>query len=108
MQTNRFFSIVILSMVVSIAFGQLRVNTNGSFGTTTNVPLNFTVNSFKAGSTGSSSNLNVSFGYNALLSVNASGVNNTAMGFNALRANQSGSYNTAFGCSALDNNTGTQ
>jgi len=106
MQTNRFFLIAILSIVSSIAFGQLKVSTNGSFGTTTNVPLNFNVNSVKSGTTGSQTSLNVSFGYQTLNSI-SSGGNNTAMGYNALRANQTGSYNTAYGCSALDNTLGS-
>ena len=92
-----FFSM--LSMVASIVFGQLRVGTSGSFGTTTNVPLVFNVNNVKSGSTGSSSDINVSFGYQAHLS--SSGANNTAMGYNALQANRNGNYNTATGCSAL-------
>ena len=60
-------------MVVSIAFGQLKVGTNGTFGTTSNVPLIFTVNNVKSGSTGSSSNSNVSFGYEANLNTTVGG-----------------------------------
>ena len=101
---NRFIFISILSMVASIAFGQLRVSTNGSFGTTSSTPLLFNVNNgTKAGSTGSASITNVSFGYQALNSL-TSGTNNTAVGYNALRATTTGSYNTAQGCSALDGN----
>ena len=44
-----------LSVAVSVAFGQLKVNTNGSFGKTTKVPLIFAVDNVKAGSTGSAS-----------------------------------------------------
>ena len=103
---NKFFSTVILCVIVSIAFGQLKVGTNGSFGTTTTDPLNFTVFNVKAGSTGSSTNLNVSFGMQALLNNTSSGLNNTAVGYNALRTNSTGDFNTAIGYSALDKNNG--
>ena len=56
---------VSLIMVVSTMFCQLRVDTNGSFGTTTNVPLIFSVNNVKYWTIGNSSNANVSFGYEA-------------------------------------------
>jgi trimeric autotransporter adhesin len=49
---------------------------------------------------------NTAEGDNALLNVNtAVGVNNTAVGFNALRDNTTGAYNVAIGEAALANNT---
>ena len=50
---------------------------------------------------------NSALGNNALNSVNvgAGGINNTAVGFNALRDDTSGQYNTAVGSFALANNT---
>ena len=100
---KKIFLTTLLSLVATIVFGQLRVATNGSFGTTSNVPLVFTVNNIRSGITGSSSSNNVSFGYEALL--NSSGTNwNTAFGFRALRVT-TGSYNTAFGTETLIANT---
>ena len=50
---------------------------------------------------------NTALGNNALDSVNvgAGGINNTAVGFNALTADTSGQYNTAVGSGALRSNT---
>ena len=101
---KRFILSGLLSMVVSILFGQLRVGTNGSLGTTSNIPLVFNVNNVKSGATGSSSNSGVSFGYEALLTMPSGGGWNTAVGNRALR-NATGSYNTAFGSDALYANT---
>ena len=51
--------------------------------------------------------LNTGVGTNALSSVNpaAGGINNTAVGFGALRDNTTGFYNTAVGTRALEQNT---
>src|SRR3954467_10294919 len=50
---------------------------------------------------------NTALGVNALDSVNigAGGINNTAVGFNALTADTSGQYNVAIGSGALQSNT---
>ena len=49
---------------------------------------------------------NTALGVNALDSVNpAVGINNTAVGFNALTDNTNGYYNVAIGSGALSNNT---
>ena len=93
-------------------------------GTLNNEPLNFKVNSNKAGvvegnpstantalgyqalnvnSTGSANN---AIGYNALFN-NTAGENNTATGFNSLFTNSTGSFNTADGVSALVLNNGS-
>ena len=74
------------------------------FGTTNNVPITFMVNGSLAGSTGSSGNPNVSFGYGALLNYNGSGGANTSVGYYALSLS-TGSGNTAIGSSALSSNT---
>jgi len=117
---KKIILVCLLCLVASISFGQLRVGVNGTFGTTTNVPLIFDVNSVRSGFTGSSSNSNVSFGYEALLNSSSGGWNaafgwkalrnttgsyNTAIGFEALLSNSSGIYNTASGINALRNNT---
>ena len=51
--------------------------------------------------------LNTGVGTNALINVNpaAGGINNTAVGFGALRDNTTGFYNTAVGTRALEQNT---
>jgi hypothetical protein len=94
----------LLSMAVSIVFGQVRISTNGHLGTTSNIPLIFDVNSIKSGATGSSSSSNVSFGYEALLNVPSGASCNTAMGFKASR-NTTGNHNTSYGYEALSANT---
>jgi hypothetical protein len=90
-------------MVASLMYGQLKVSANGHFGTTSNVPLIFDVNNVRAGNTGSFSNANVSFGYQALSS-NTSGTYNTASGHSALKNSTTGQFNTAFGANALISN----
>jgi hypothetical protein len=90
-------------MVTSGMYGQLKVSANGHLGTTSYVPLIFDVNNVRAGSTGSYSNTNVSFGYEAL-SANTSGTYNTAGGYSALKNNTTANYNTAFGANALTAN----
>ena len=99
---KKFIVTICFCMVASTIFGQLRVSASGAFGPVTNVPLVFDVNNVKAGSTGSVAILNVSFGYETLLS--QSGNCNTAFGWRALR-NTTGSYNTAVGYGALVANT---
>jgi hypothetical protein len=95
--------------------------TTNSLATNSNTPLIFKVNnSVKAGSTGSSGNYNVSFGYNSLsnstgsdntatgyyaLYANTTGTGNIANGYNALKSNTTGSANTANGSYALESNT---
>ncbi len=79
--------------------------TSNSLATTGNTPVIFKVNnSVAAGSTGSSGNYNVSFGYGSLNS-NLTGRYNTANGYYALRLNTSGYSNTANGYYALYSNT---
>ena len=96
-------AVILVMAGFSTVKAQLRVGTNGNFGTTSNVPLIFDVNNVKAGSTGSSSNSNVSFGYEAHLNT-TTGSANTAIGFKALR-NTTGGQNAAFGNEALTTNT---
>jgi len=105
---NRLNLFVLFSVCPMMVFGQLKVQSNGNtfiggfLGTSTNVPLVFKVNNtFLAGSTGCSGNMNVSFGYQALSSPLLTGANNTANGYYALRYNTTGSNNTATGYSAL-------
>ena len=80
--------------------------TAGFLGTTDGTPLIFRVNNFLAGTTGSSVNNNVSFGYEALgnpsLMANR---RNTAVGVGTLRNHTTGWDNTAFGFEALRSNT---
>ena len=92
-----------------IAFGQLKITPNGVFKTDNSL----------AGSTGTSGNSNVSFGFGALannssnmntaigyeaLYANTTGYSNTANGYYALRANTIGTSNTAVGIRALSAN----
>ncbi|MDR1729133.1 MAG: tail fiber domain-containing protein [Prevotellaceae bacterium] len=95
--------------------------TSNSLATNSNTPLVFKVNNtVAAGSTGSSGNTNVSFGYSALknsirdrntaigyytLASNTNGNHNTATGYYALRANTDGVSNIAYGAQALYKNT---
>ncbi len=79
--------------------------TSNSLATTNNTPIVFKVNnSIMAGSTGSSGNSNVSFGYGSL-SRNTTGSGNTATGYYALYYNNTGSGNTVNGVWALSSNT---
>jgi trimeric autotransporter adhesin len=87
-------------------------------GTTDNVPLNFKVNSTKAGRIGltgqtffglrsgtvNTSNESTGIGYKAL-DANTTG-RNTALGFETLSLATTANYNAAFGDSALKSNTG--
>jgi len=75
-------------------------------GTTGNVPITFKVNNTLAGSTGSSADYNVSFGYQALNNNLVAGAQNVAVGVGALYTNNSGFWNTAIGAYALYKNTG--
>lgn len=77
--------------------------TTNFIGTTDNVALNFRVNNTKAGKIDSTNN-EVAFGYNALLS-NTSGAQITAIGTNALKQHTTGTENTAVGYNALENVT---
>lgn len=70
-------------------------------GTSDNVPLNFKVNSQKAGRVDSTSA--TSLGYQAANV--ATGLNNSAFGFNALRNTTTGYINTAIGSRTLFTNT---
>ena len=74
-------------------------------GTTDNVALNFRINNTKAGRIDSTNN-EVAFGYNALLS-NTSGAQITAIGTNALKQHTTGTENTAVGYNTLANVTTT-
>ena len=93
-------------------FGQLKVQPNGdvliggSLSRTVNhVPIVFRVNNIVTGSTGSLSNLNVSFGYSALSHQSLStGARNNAFGLYALQNNTTGQDNNAFGYFALRSN----
>ncbi len=79
--------------------------TSNSLATNGSTPLVFKVNnSVVAGSTGSSGNSNVSFGYRSLS--NSTGTANTANGYYALYSNTTGYNNTAIGYHALYYNTG--
>ena len=91
--------------VVGDAFvtGNFLIGTASNFlGTTGNYPLIFKSNNVLAGSTGSSANTNISFGYEALLNPQ-SALENTAVGYSALRfANGANNiYSTAIGAYAL-------
>ncbi len=78
--------------------------TSNSLATTGNTPIVFKVNnSVESGYTGSSGNYKVAFGYGALS--NITGGYNTAIGYEALRANTGGTHNTANGHAALCANT---
>ncbi|MDR0683067.1 MAG: tail fiber domain-containing protein [Dysgonamonadaceae bacterium] len=78
-------------------------NASNFLGTTAgNIPVTFKVNNILAGTTGSSTNSNVSFGYMALH--NPNGNSNTATGYYALYANNFGNGNTATGYYALYSN----
>ena len=118
-RVNLFLFLFLSPMLV---FGQLKVQSNGDtyasmnifignssnfLGTSTNVPVVFKVNNIFAGSTGSTLNRNVSFGYEALLnpSVPTGGDCNSAYGFRSLYSNTTGANNIAFGAWALYNNT---
>jgi len=90
-------------------------------GTTDNTPLNFRVNNALAGSLGTITNNNVSFGTLSLpntstgiqntalgglaLGKNTTGVGNAATGYGTLYNNTSGNYNTSIGYLSLDSNT---
>jgi len=88
-------------------------------GTNSNVPIKFKVDNVLAGSTGSASNANVSFGYQALTTLAGSGNvaigagalyfstgnANTANGYQALYSNTIGGNNTANGYQAMFSNT---
>jgi len=85
-------------------------------GTTDNVPLNFKVNSQKAGrisqagmtflgyqaGNANTSTNSTGFGYQAL-NANIGGANNTAVGYQALNTNTTGTNNTAIGANAKTN-----
>jgi hypothetical protein len=77
--------------------------TTNFLGTNSDTPLVFKVNNMAAGSTGSSGNANVSFGYGSLS--NSTGNYNTAIGHTALYANTTGRLNIANGYRALRSNT---
>jgi len=73
--------------VIGDAFvtGNLLIGTASNFlGTTGNYPIIFKTNNVLSGSTGSSTNTNISFGYEALLNPQ-SAYENTAVGYGALR-----------------------
>ncbi|HTB99821.1 MAG TPA: hypothetical protein VK705_03995, partial [Ferruginibacter sp.] len=74
-------------------------------GTTDNVPLNFRVNNITAGRVDNIYE-NTALGFQALKNnVLPAGVENTAIGNNALEINTTGYFNVALGSSALVNNT---
>jgi len=104
MNLRKIFLTNLFCMVVSIVFGQLRVGANGTFGTTSAVPLIFDVNAVKSGSTGSPSVKSVSFGYEALF--NTTETDNVAIGQSALQSCTTATANVALGLNALRNNTG--
>ncbi len=115
---KNFFLFVMLC-AAQIGFAQLKVDAAGNtlvsgniyiggssnfLATTSNVPIVFKVNnSESAGSTGSLSKYNVSFGYGSLSDL--TGNYNTAHGYYALRANTTGYANTANGYTTLRANT---
>ncbi len=120
---KKTFLLFVTLCVAQIGFAQLKVDAAGntlvngniyiggasnSLATTSNTPIIFKVNnSVAAGSTGSSGNYNVSFGYGSLS--NPTGARNTANGSYALYANTGGNANTANGYYALySNTTGTE
>ncbi len=64
-----------------------------------------TVNGLTVGKGANGVDLNTAFGYNALVLNNQTGLENTAVGYNALASNTLGDWNTANGTSALKSNT---
>jgi len=111
-------SIIFVAFLANVS-AQLKVESSGDtyisknvylqsasnfIGTTGNFPITFKVNNtLFAGATGSGSNNNVSFGYEALRNNPSSGAN-TAIGYQALYNNAS-TTNTAVGYQALYNST---
>jgi len=113
---TKIFIVIFLTLCVSEAYSQFKVNSDGS--------AQFQVGSYLAGYTGNSSNTNVSFGFGTLpnllagsyntaygyyaLSKNTTGYNNTANGNLALLKNTTGGINTATGnCALAENTTGS-
>ena len=75
------------------------------WGTTgSSIPITFKVNNVLAGFTGHSGNTNISFGYGSLPNVLTSGVENTAIGYQALYSKTTGGNNVAVGYQALYSN----
>lgn len=77
--------------------------TSNFLGNVDDIAINFLVNNQKAGRLGSSSESNISFGYQTILA-NVTGFNNSAFGKLALSANITGYGNSAFGTSVLARN----
>lgn len=76
------------------------------FGTTGNYPVVFKVNNILSGSTGSSDNTNVFFGYESLFNPGSINTYSTAIGYKALRNAATGNgHNTALGAYSLHSNT---
>ncbi len=116
-----FFLFITLLCLAHAGFAQLKVDAAGNtlvsgniyiggssnfLATSGNTPLVFKVNnSVAAGSTGSSGNDNVSFGYSSLSNNTTGGLGNTANGYYTLYSNRTGDYNTANGYYALYSNT---
>jgi len=112
------------AFVTGNVIGNFYFRSDSNFlGTTGNYPVVFKVNNILSGSTGSSDNTNVSFGYEALFNPGLTNTHNTALGYKSLRnsaggngnntaigsnvlySNTTGSHNTAVGSEALRSNT---
>ena len=87
--------------------GNVDISGNVDVSGNANFSQDILVNGLTVGRGGGNVDSNTAFGVSALTGTTITGIDNTAVGYKALRDNQTGDYNTAVGWQALSSNTGT-